>query len=335
MDPGTKEQYVLNGHFIVSMFRKTVHAAGSILEYSGSDSVVERINSSRPLKSDLIIQVLSVGKLNPPDIRYQYVISLNQRQTFQWAESDRWSTCTRLCHGSRYREPICLRNRLQEVESRLCPGNPPQPVSSPCNVNCDLNWKVIDTSPCSVSCGTGRKNLIVRCVRQFAANYSVVSDAFCDPSQKPAEVEVCTETCNKPKWKYSAWSDCSTRCGEGTQSRQSTCVDSFENVVDSGHCERLADPLTHKKCNNNGPCGKWRVDQWSPCSATCGKGITKALYACHQAHEGGAILPHDFCHSEPEPVVERPCEGPPCVQWDVEDWSGVRRQAIKMKFSHF
>lgn len=54
---GETEDYVLNGNSIVSMFRKLILFGGTTLEYSGSDSVVERVNSSRPLNKDLIIEV--------------------------------------------------------------------------------------------------------------------------------------------------------------------------------------------------------------------------------------------------------------------------------------
>lgn len=57
---GETEDYVLNGNSIVSMFRKLILFGGTTLEYSGSDSVVERVNSSRPLNKDLIIEVSCV-----------------------------------------------------------------------------------------------------------------------------------------------------------------------------------------------------------------------------------------------------------------------------------
>jgi len=49
--------YVLNGNFIVSAFNKELHVSGSILEYSGSASAVERINGSGMLHEDINLQV--------------------------------------------------------------------------------------------------------------------------------------------------------------------------------------------------------------------------------------------------------------------------------------
>ena len=43
----------------MSMFRKTIQYGGITLEYSGSDSVVERVNSSKPIKKDLVVEVRS------------------------------------------------------------------------------------------------------------------------------------------------------------------------------------------------------------------------------------------------------------------------------------
>ena len=34
----------------------------------GSDSVVERVNSSLPLRKDLVVEVLTVGSLYPPQV---------------------------------------------------------------------------------------------------------------------------------------------------------------------------------------------------------------------------------------------------------------------------
>ena len=50
-------EYLLNGDFVMSMFRKTIQYGGITLEYSGSDSVVERVNSSKPIKKDLVVEV--------------------------------------------------------------------------------------------------------------------------------------------------------------------------------------------------------------------------------------------------------------------------------------
>ena len=55
-DPNTQE-YILNGNFVVSMFKKVMQFGGVLLEYTGSDSVTERINCSKPLEKELELYV--------------------------------------------------------------------------------------------------------------------------------------------------------------------------------------------------------------------------------------------------------------------------------------
>jgi len=100
-------EYLLNGDFVMSMFRKTIQYAGATLEYSGSDTVVERVNSSGArLMKDLIVEVLTVGNLFPPQLHYSYMVSQpDKRQTYLWKEREtpRWSHCDRPCQGERQR----------------------------------------------------------------------------------------------------------------------------------------------------------------------------------------------------------------------------------------
>ncbi len=115
-------EYILNGDFVMSMFKKTIQYAGMTLEYSGSDSIVERINSSRPLRKDLLVEVswfffcqniptliahespfkvLTVGNLFPPQVHYSYMISRQNSEKYKWKsrKTPKWSHCDRECQG--------------------------------------------------------------------------------------------------------------------------------------------------------------------------------------------------------------------------------------------
>lgn len=50
-------KYLLNGGSVVTPFPKLVAFGGTLLEYSGSSSVTERINSTKPLQKKLLVQV--------------------------------------------------------------------------------------------------------------------------------------------------------------------------------------------------------------------------------------------------------------------------------------
>ena len=49
--------YVLNGNYIVSMVKKEVRVKGAVLEYSGSNNVIEVINGTKLIQEDIIIMV--------------------------------------------------------------------------------------------------------------------------------------------------------------------------------------------------------------------------------------------------------------------------------------
>uniref|UniRef100_A0A8C2JWG2 Adhesion G protein-coupled receptor B1a n=1 Tax=Cyprinus carpio TaxID=7962 RepID=A0A8C2JWG2_CYPCA len=90
---------------------------------------------------------------------------------------------------------------------------------------------------------------------------------------------------------WSAWSACSTTCGEGWQSRTRLCV----SVPYSTQC---SGPLREQRpCNNTIVCpvhGSW--DEWTPwslCSSTCGRGYRDRTRSCKQPQFGG-----------------NPCDGP-------------------------
>uniref|UniRef100_A0A8C2JY28 Adhesion G protein-coupled receptor B1a n=1 Tax=Cyprinus carpio TaxID=7962 RepID=A0A8C2JY28_CYPCA len=79
---------------------------------------------------------------------------------------------------------------------------------------------------------------------------------------------------------WSAWSACSTTCGEGWQSRTRLCV----SVPYSTQC---SGPLREQRpCNNTIVCpvhGSW--DEWTPwslCSSTCGRGYRDRTRSCKQ-----------------------------------------------------
>lgn len=50
-------EYLLNGHWIVTPFQKLVEFGGTLIEYTGSNSGTERINSTKPLQKRLLVQV--------------------------------------------------------------------------------------------------------------------------------------------------------------------------------------------------------------------------------------------------------------------------------------
>lgn len=53
----------MNGNFVVSMSKKEINIQGAIFEYSGSNSSIERINSTDRLEEEVVLQVNSQESL--------------------------------------------------------------------------------------------------------------------------------------------------------------------------------------------------------------------------------------------------------------------------------
>uniref|UniRef100_A0A8C9F4B2 ADAMTS/ADAMTS-like Spacer 1 domain-containing protein n=1 Tax=Pavo cristatus TaxID=9049 RepID=A0A8C9F4B2_PAVCR len=66
--------YVLNGDYTLSTLEQDITYKGSVLRYSGSSAALERIRSFSPLKEPLTIQVLTVGDLPQPKIKFTYFV---------------------------------------------------------------------------------------------------------------------------------------------------------------------------------------------------------------------------------------------------------------------
>lgn len=121
-------EFLLNGHYQVSVFRQQISIQDTVLEYSGSDHVVERINGTGPIRlvykarrrnermncftinvsrTDIYLHVLSVGNLYPPDIHYEFMVPAQNVRfgyeasvtNYYWRISERWSECSSLCQG--------------------------------------------------------------------------------------------------------------------------------------------------------------------------------------------------------------------------------------------
>uniref|UniRef100_A0A3Q0RHB0 ADAM metallopeptidase with thrombospondin type 1 motif 9 n=1 Tax=Amphilophus citrinellus TaxID=61819 RepID=A0A3Q0RHB0_AMPCI len=332
----SRGEFLLNGEFVVSMFKREIKVGNAIIEYSGSDHVIERINCTDRIEEEIVVQVLSVGNLYNPDVRYSFNIPIEDKpQQFFWDAYGPWQECSRLCQGERKRKILCSRESDRVVVSdQRCHGTVrPAVITEPCNTDCELRWHVARKSECTAQCGLGYRTLEIYCAKISRADGKTqkVDDRYCSGQRKPDDKEGCHGDCNPGGWEYSPWSECSKSCGGGTRRRGAVCRKAAEAGGDESKCSQR-DKLTVQPCNEF-LCPQWKTGDWSECLVTCGKGYKHRQTWCQFGEDR---LDDRFCgSSKPESV--QTCQQQECAAWQVGPWGqcttscgpGYQMRAVK------
>lgn len=238
-------KYILNGDFMV-MHRKLILHPGVTIDYSGPDGLIERLNSSRPIRVDLVLEVLSVGEVNPPQISYEYTVPTKLLNKYSWSLGPNWSGCDRMCQGVRYLRANCLDPESKELVSvEYCPREGrPQDKTQSCNNHCQLRWG--DSGEClQVFSPTQRRKL---------------PEYACYHLKRPV--------LKKYTWRYGEWTNCSVSCGTGSQIRNTIgCFDEDDKLGDDEHCRHLPKAQLNRSCDR-GSCPEWTLSEWSTVSST-------------------------------------------------------------------
>ena len=123
-----------------------------------------------------------------------------------------------------------------ELNDSAAPA-PPQPKAN-------FSWVAGDFGDCSVNCNAGIKNREVTCHNDDTA--LTVADTKCDAASKPEISQACMgDSC--AAWAPYSWSECSSDCGDGTQTRFVACRrGSLE--VDALECLTSAKPASSQDC---------------------------------------------------------------------------------------
>ncbi|XP_051967980.1 LOW QUALITY PROTEIN: A disintegrin and metalloproteinase with thrombospondin motifs 14-like [Xyrauchen texanus] len=129
------------------------------------------------------------------------------------------------------------------------------------------------------------------------------------------------------EWALKSWSQCSKPCGGGVQYTKYGCrVKSDSRLVHRNLCEISKKPKPiRKRCNTNN-CSQptWVVEDWGPCSHSCGKlGSRSRVVQCVQPLLNGTnrLMHAKYC-SEERPETQRACNTSACPsQWRTGAWS--------------
>ncbi|XP_044307992.1 A disintegrin and metalloproteinase with thrombospondin motifs 9 isoform X4 [Varanus komodoensis] len=333
----SNEGFILNGDYVVSMFKKEIKVGNAVIEYSGSDTPIERINSTYRIDQEIVLQVLSVGNLYNPDVRYTFNIPIEDKpQQFFWNTYGPWQPCSKLCQGERKRKPICTRESDQlMVSDQRCDQIPqPVPITESCNTNCELRWHIARKSECTAQCGSGFQILEISCTKYSKTEGKIekYDDQYCSGIPKPNSREKCSSDCNTGGWRYSTWTECSKSCGGGTRRRRAVCMNTFNDILEDSKCSQQ-EKVTMQRCNELA-CPQWKTGDWSECLVTCGKGHKHRQIWCQF---GGERLNDRICNLETKPDAVQSCQRQECAAWQVGPWGqctatcgqGYQMRAVK------
>ena len=144
----------------------------------------------------------------------------------KWDFSD-WEECSVSCGGgTRRRTAKCLATSDGRALARqFCPKNSISLRTSCNNTPCP-KWNIGAWRECSTTCGRGIQSRLVLCKK----HNDILPPASCS-GQLPQKIRSCQESNPCPKWDYSAWSFCSSSCGEGLQTRKVTVKSSWKLII--------------------------------------------------------------------------------------------------------
>ncbi|XP_030142214.4 A disintegrin and metalloproteinase with thrombospondin motifs 13 isoform X5 [Taeniopygia guttata] len=221
---------------------------------------LEEIHVDGPTQEEVEIQVYrrytkEYGNATNPDITFSYFVP-RESLTYLWIPQQ--GPCSVTCgEGVQPVAHVCFDQTKNEVtEDQWCLELPqPLPEHKPCAMGpCLYRWKVTPAGPCSSSCGLGLAVQLVTCVQTLHGQEVLQEEHLCPVAEKPLTSVPCViRTCSY-EWSFSEWSECSTTCGNGIQTRQDFCLSSLTHKpVNPLFCRRFPKAIVVRGCSA-GPC---------------------------------------------------------------------------------
>ncbi|NXK34565.1 PPN protein, partial [Piprites chloris] len=144
-------------------------------------------------------------------------------------------------------------------------------------------------------------------------------------------------------WSYSSWSECSSECGGGFQSRLVFCT--IDNEIYPDYmCRNKPQPDNNRTCGHQAcpQTKRWKTGEWGSCSATCGGGTqTRSVYCvAFDGQSSQGVVDNAECMAfAQQPRSSQPCNVRQCATWSTGPWSecsascgeGVQTRTITCK----
>ncbi|XP_078082281.1 A disintegrin and metalloproteinase with thrombospondin motifs 13 [Mustelus asterias] len=264
----------------------------------------------------------------------------------------------------------------EQTSDADCADIPKPKAVEMCNSQpCPVRWTVSKWSDCSTSCGIGVAERSVICVQFINGTDMEVNVTLCPateqlPGVTPCIVSICPFQLDQTHWtevfkqlgketgnvtnvtaiseipserRTYLWlpilGSCSVTCGEGVVDVSYVCAD-----PESGEearqelCHQTFQPHTrHMQCLRRVCPPQWDVNEFGPCSKSCGTGVRKRdVYCIKKERSVNQRLPPSSCESALRPASTEICNTDPCpVRWQSKSGScsvscggGVRRRIL-------
>ncbi|XP_046321516.1 A disintegrin and metalloproteinase with thrombospondin motifs 13 isoform X6 [Marmota monax] len=276
-----------------------------------------------------------------------------------WLAGD-FGPCSASCGGGlRERLVHCveaqggLLRTLSPAQCRAVAQQPAVEVETCNSQPCPARWKVSDTGPCTVACGTSVAFWNITPVQGSDGLQAPATTGPCCTDERSPALKPCTRMACPPGWSQPdttslgeeaplplgsarleaqaahTWTPltgpCSVSCGRGLMELRFLCMDSaLGTPVQEELCGVADKPGSRQEVCRAGPCpARWKVTSLGPCSASCGLGTAVRTVACMQL-EGGQDTEVDevSCAALVRPQASVPCLLTDCTYlWHVGTWT--------------
>ncbi|RNA19970.1 A disintegrin and metallo ase with thrombospondin motifs 20, partial [Brachionus plicatilis] len=287
------------------------------------------------------------------DQKDKIMVSSLKKECLIPCENYEWRTLDIQCNcEDGFKKPnfICYEKKFARIVSPINCVNVAKPDTSKlekCDQKC-YEWRASDWYDCSKTCGAGERKRNLYCV--FNKSH-IVSRYLCDTEKMPNEFESCNmHSC--PFWLPGSWNECIGTCEKGKRNRTLYCMYQDKKAEES-LCVDLARPQEEEECEL-AECFKWKTNDWSECSATCGVGYQTRSITCQLLRKeinrfsdnqwyfriSSDVLTMENaddskCDSRIKPLDQQECFSHlPCPEWRTTKWSycncnsGLRKRFV-------
>ncbi|XP_059409919.1 thrombospondin type-1 domain-containing protein 4 [Carassius carassius] len=314
---------VINGDWVIDSPGQ-FYAVGTQLTYKRPNEIRSRAGESitAPGPTNQELHLFVIYQQPNPAVYYEYILP---KDTVADNHSDAYSYSSVLplveSHGI-FPDPgnSDSENSLSSSHPNQVPSDPITPEPVPL-----YSWLAITTTPCSVTCGTGSRQVLFGCVER--ATHTTVPGDLCSFTSHPGpQVEECQSQPCPAFWDVGEWSECSKTCGPGFQYRQVICQQEQGHhgnstvIVASSLCDNTDVPETTSVCQLK-ICSEWQIrSEWTECSVPCGVGQRKREVVC--VDNLGDIVADEECNMALRPQDLQNCDKGVCASsWFYSLWS--------------